>query len=91
MRVVIGPSWRSRRHRIKQPSKPHQRATVDHWPVGSPDTRTNDGVEHPGREASSRVVGQFHVDEVALTARATENLQFPTEQRVMGIKDFRGL
>jgi hypothetical protein len=90
-RIVIAPSWRFRRHRIKQPSKPHQRAIVDHWPLGSPDTRANDFVEHPGREASSRVIAQFHIDEVALSAGATENLQIFTEQRVMWIENLCGL
>ena len=88
--VVILPSTRTCLKGIKQLSELKQRGTIDYWVLGSPDIGANDFVEHPGRDTPSRVVGKSHIDDVALTASATENLKLLTEQRMMGIENFCG-
>ena len=77
-------------NRIKQLSEPQERTAIDRWLLGSPDTRANDFVEHPGGDTPSRVVGKSHIDDVALTARTAENLQLLTEQRMVGIENLCG-
>jgi len=86
--VVILPSTRIGLKGIKQLSEPQERGTIDRWVLGSPDTGANDFVEHPGRHTPSGVVGEFHIDDVALTASATKDLQLLTEQRMIGIEYF---
>ena len=75
---------------IKQLSEPQERIPIDRRLLGSPNTRTNDFVEHPSWHAPGRSVGQSYVDDVALTPRAAENLQFLTEQRMVGVENSRG-
>jgi len=89
--VVIVPSTQTLPDRIKQLSEPQERITIDRWLLGIPDTRANDFVEHPSRYAPGRVVGKPYIDQIALTARTTENLQLLTEQRMVRIKNFCGL
>jgi hypothetical protein len=89
-RVVIVPSWRFPSNRIKQLRKPQERAAINYWLLSVSDSGANDFVEHPGRHTPSGVVRELHIKEVALTARATEDLQLPTEQRMIRIEDFCG-
>ncbi|MEI6297676.1 MAG: hypothetical protein WCO84_08650 [bacterium] len=57
---------------------------------GITDARANEFIEHPSRDAPGAVVGKFDINDVTLTASATEDLQFLTEQRMIGIENLCG-
>ncbi len=72
---------------IKQLSEPHEGPAINHWSFSCPDSRANDFVKHPSRYAPGCIVLESYINQIALPSRTAENIQFLTEERMVGVQN----